>query len=98
MIIRVLKVLALVATVVSCAYAIIQFHSPRNGRAILAQNQEGTKQAILPERNHVRPNEATPVEGNPGFVLGPGARIDQNSSRDNSPNIVSGGSVSIQSK
>jgi hypothetical protein len=99
MLIRALKVLALVATMVSCAYAVIGFHSSGDRSTVLAQNgREGTTQAILPERNPVRSNDTKPVGANSGIIIGPGARIEQNSSRDNSPNIVSGGNVSIQSK
>lgn len=105
MFIRALSILAMVAAVVAAAYEVANFYSQpkqsQNSRTI-AQGEDGaTNKRGLPAQrkaDDASQDDARSVTPSPSLIIGPGTRIEQSSSGANSPNVISGGSVNIQSK
>jgi hypothetical protein len=97
MFIRILSIVAMVATVVGTIYAIASFYQPQQ---LVAQgaNPQINNPGSPPQPNTRPPNENTSTAPNSNLNINSGVRIEQNSTGNNSPNIISGGNVNIQGR
>lgn len=92
MVIRVLKIVALVATVISAGIAVVSYFDHDSQR--IAQNSRETPNGGLPT---TRTDDRSSSQSLAAPAIGSGVRIDQRSNGNNSPNVI-GGNVNIQSK
>lgn len=94
---RALSILAAAATVVAAIYTVAGYYAPRGTRGVhVAQDVSNVGPSVPRGQTDGPPaSEARPASSNPGVTIGPGAHIDQTSHKDNSPNVISGGSVNI---
>jgi hypothetical protein len=97
MFVRALSIVAMLATVIGSIYVILDFYRPSN---------EGRNGTLLAQDRRDAPGQAQPRPGsgndvpasNPSLNIGSGVRIQQNSTGNGSPNIVSGGNVVVQGR
>jgi hypothetical protein len=89
MLIKALSVLAMIASVVSAGYAVISYTQSRDlhkdSRLVVQRDSD-------PANNNAETNGSAPRRGN-----GVSPRIEQHSTGQNSPNVVGGRDVIIQS-
>ena len=102
-----LKVLALVATLVAGVYAVIQYHLPQTSSAPSQSGaptgqhgaQSGSDATFKPGAPpHGKASETSRREGGSnvptsGVLIG--GNVEQKSTGNNSPNVISGGNVTI---
>jgi hypothetical protein len=99
MFIRILSIAAMAATVVGTIYAIASFYHPQQLVAQGANSQiNNPGSPPQPNTNTRLPNEYTSPTPNSNLNIGSGVRIEQNSTGNGSPNIISGGNVNIQGR
>jgi hypothetical protein len=99
MFIRILSIAAMVATVVGAIYAIASFYHPQQLVAQTANPQINNPGSPPQLNTNTRPpNEYTSPTPNSNLNINSGVRIEQNSTGNGSPNIISGGNVNVQGR
>jgi hypothetical protein len=94
MLIKALKIMAMLATVIGAVYAVISFYRPQK----IAQNEQiiTSVSSSVNEGHDGPPGEKKSATSN--LNISSGAQIKQTSNGANSPNIISGGDVNIQGR